>query len=312
VTDRPVVLSQLGRTHSERLAEAFPQIEVVPALVDDDLPDRADVLVNAPWGRDLLPRLVAETGVGWVHTVSTGVDKLDLDLFRDGPVLTCSRGASAVPIAEWVLAQMLAFEKDLPDSWITEPPEQWNLADLGTLDGRRVGLVGLGAIGSAVAARATAFGCELRAVRRTDTPSDIVGLDVTTDLPALVAWCDHLVLAAAATPDTRHLINADVLADIGPGAHLVNIARGSLVDQEALRLALDDGRVARASLDVVDPEPLPIGHWLFGHPAVRVSAHVSWSAPRSWERLVDGFHTNLRRWLAGAALDGIVDLDAGY
>lgn len=312
MTDRPVVLSQLGRIHSEQLAEAFPEIDVVPALADDDVPDRADVLVHAPWGRDCLPRLIPDTRVGWVHTVSTGVDKLDLDLFRGGPVLTCSRGASAVPIAEWVLAQMLAFEKRLPDSWITEPPEQWNLADLGTLDGRRVGLIGLGAIGSAVASRAAAFGCVLRAVRRTGAPSDIAGVDVTTDLPALVGWCDHLVIATAATPDTRHLVDTDLLVDLGPGAHLVNIARGSIIDHEALRVALDDGRVARASLDVVDPEPLPPAHWLFDHPSVRLSAHVSWSAPDSWERAVDGFHANLGRWLADEPLEDVVDLGAGY
>ena len=312
MSGRPIVLSQLGRKHSDRLGEAFPEVDVVPALAGDAMPDRADVLVSAPWGRDLLPRLIADTGVAWVHTVSTGVDALDLDLFRDGPALTCSRGGSAVPIAEWVLAQMLAFEKDLPARWITAPPEQWNLADLGTLDGRRVGLVGLGAIGSAIAHRAAAFGCRLRAVRRTGAPSDIESVEVTTDLPALVGWSDHLVLAAAATPDTHHLLGAELLTDLGPGAHLVNIARGSLVDQEALRAALDDGRVARASLDVVDPEPLPAGHWLFAHPSVRLSAHVSWSAPGSWERLVDGFHTNLRRWLDDDDLEGTVDLDAGY
>jgi phosphoglycerate dehydrogenase-like enzyme len=312
VTARPVVLSQLGRRHSEQLTEAFPDVDVIPILAGEDTPRRADVLVHAPWGRDELPALLAGTGVRWVHTVSTGVDTIDLDLFEDGPVLTCSRGASAVPIAEWVLAQLLAFEKDLPGQWIGEPPEHWNLADLGTLEGRLVGLVGLGAIGSAVATRASAFGCELRAVRRTDEPSPVAGVRVVPDLAELVAWCDHLVLAAAATRRTRRLVDADALASIGPGAHLVNIARGSLVDQDALRVALDDGRVARASLDVVDPEPLPAGHWLFGHPQVHVSAHVSWSAPGAWERLVVGFHRNLGRWLAGEDLEGMVDLEAGY
>ena len=312
MTDRPIVLSQLGRQHSEVLATAFPEIDVVPALVDDPPPDRGDILVNAPWGRDVLARLVAETGVEWVHTVSTGVDQIDLGLFADGPVLTCSRGASAVPIAEWVMAQLLAFEKDLPAQWITEPPEQWNLASLGTLDGRRIGLVGLGAIGTAVATRALAFGCEIRAVRRTNRPTDVAGVTVTDDLADVVGWCDHLVIAAAATPVTAGMISADVLAAIGPGAHVVNIARGTLIDQDALRDALDDGRVARASLDVVDPEPLPTGHWLFSHPAVHLSAHVSWSGPGAWERLVGGFHDNLRRWLDGTPLVGVVDLEAGY
>jgi phosphoglycerate dehydrogenase-like enzyme len=96
------------------------------------------------------------------------------------------------------------------------------------------------------------------------------------------------------------------------GVHLVNIARGTLVDQEALRVALEDGRVARASLDVVDPEPLPEGHWLYSHPRVRLSPHVSWSAPGTIERTIELFVDNLRRWREGRPLHGAVDPVAGY
>jgi phosphoglycerate dehydrogenase-like enzyme len=97
-----------------------------------------------------------------------------------------------------------------------------------------------------------------------------------------------------------------------PGTHLVNIARGSLVDQEALRRALDDGIVARATLDTVEPEPLPAGHWLYTHPAVRLSPHISWSSPRTMGRTVELFVENLSRFRAGAALNDIVDPMAGY
>jgi phosphoglycerate dehydrogenase-like enzyme len=123
-----------------------------------------------------------------------------------------------------------------------------------------------------------------------------------------------VVLAAPLTDRTRHLIDAQALAAIPPGAgvHLVNVARGGLVDQEALRPALDDGRVARATLDVTDPEPLPAGHWLYHHPRARISAHVSWSAPGAFELLLDTFVDNLRRFHAGEPLEGRVDLEAGY
>ena len=97
-----------------------------------------------------------------------------------------------------------------------------------------------------------------------------------------------------------------------PGVHLVNIARGSLVDQDALRVALDDGRVALATLDTVDPEPLPDGHWMYSHPQVRLSAHVSWSSPQAFERIVASFTDNLKRYVAGEPLEGIVDPDEGY
>ena len=97
-----------------------------------------------------------------------------------------------------------------------------------------------------------------------------------------------------------------------PGVHLVNVARGALVDQDALRAALDDGRVAVASLDAVDPEPLPDGHWLYTHPRVRLSPHVSWSAPDALDELIDRFIDNLRRHRAGRPFAGIVDRAAGY
>jgi phosphoglycerate dehydrogenase-like enzyme len=133
-----------------------------------------------------------------------------------------------------------------------------------------------------------------------------------TSVAELAAWADHLVVAAPATADTRHLIGSEVFAAIKPGAHLVNIARGSLIDQDALRAALEDGRVALATLDTVDPEPLPAGHWMYDHPRVRVSPHISWSAPGSIQRLFDCFLDNVRRRAEGQPLTGVVDVAAGY
>ena len=103
------------------------------------------------------------------------------------------------------------------------------------------------------------------------------------------------------------LLDADAFTLVRPGVHLVNIARGGIVDQDALRAALDDGRVARATLDTVDPEPLPAGHWLYSHPQVRLSAHVSWSSPARSERIMNLFLENLGRYLAGEPLEGVVD-----
>jgi phosphoglycerate dehydrogenase-like enzyme len=107
-------------------------------------------------------------------------------------------------------------------------------------------------------------------------------------------------------------LDDDALALVKPGVHLVNIARGSLVDQDALRRALDDGRVAMATLDTVTPEPLPKQHWLFSHPKVRVTAHVSWSSPHGWDRMLRWFAENLARFVAGEPLAGVVDPDEGY
>jgi phosphoglycerate dehydrogenase-like enzyme len=123
-----------------------------------------------------------------------------------------------------------------------------------------------------------------------------------------------LVIAAPSTPETRHLIGREALTHVKRGVHLVNVARGALVDQEALREALDDGRVARASLDVVEPEPPAAGHWLYTHPRVRLSPHTSWNMPGALDILLEPFLENLARWQAGKPLlaRDLVDVSRGY
>jgi phosphoglycerate dehydrogenase-like enzyme len=309
------VLCQLGDDIARRIESAVPGVTttVVPGTgpVPDDA--RGEVLLTAARGSDNIADVLGH-GVHWVHAFGTGVDHFPLDTL-DGRLLTCSRGASAIPISEWVLAVMLAFEKRLPDAWITEKPQHWNFpagGQLGTLYRRTLALIGLGGIGTAVAERALAFGMHVRALRRTDSPSPVEGVDVVGSLEDVLRDADHVVVTAPATPETYHLLDPAAFAAMKPGAHLVNIARGALVDQDALRVALDDGTVARASLDTVDPEPLPEGHWLYAHPKVRLSAHISWSMPDAADLLLGVFTENLQRYQRGEPMLGVVDVAAGY
>jgi phosphoglycerate dehydrogenase-like enzyme len=305
-------LSHLPVRAFVRIADAFPDVEFVHVPTEGDLP--ADVsgeaLLTFTWGSPNM-RQVLERGVRWIHTLGTGIDGFPTDAVGDR-VLTCARGASSIPMAEWALAVMLAFEKHLPETWVNEAPESWNSARLGGLHGRTLGIVGLGGIGAAIAERALCFGMRVRAIRRSDRRSPIPQVELAPDLDDLLASADHVVLVAPSTPETRHLIGAHALAQMKPGAHLVNIARGALIDQEALRSALDSGHIARASLDVADPEPLPAGHWLYTHPGVYLSPHVSWSMPGAIDVLIDSFAENLHRYIAGRPLEGIVNLAAGY
>jgi phosphoglycerate dehydrogenase-like enzyme len=173
-------------------------------------------------------------------------------------------------------------------------------------------MVGLGGIGEAVARRALAFGMEVRALRRRPIPSPLAEVQMHSALEELLEGSDHLVVAAPYTPRTHRLLDAAALEHVRPGVHLVNIARGGLINQDALRVALDDGRVAMASLDVVDPEPLPAGHWMYEHPRVRLSAHISWSSDEGYRRIFELFLENLGRYLAGEPLEGVVDKDERY
>jgi phosphoglycerate dehydrogenase-like enzyme len=311
----PVVWNQLGPVFGDMIRAAVPQVDVVDIPVEPvEAPSPAGQILYA-MPRHEVPQEQLTTravpwaaGLEWVHTASAGVDVYPPSLF-EGRTVTCSRGVMSVPIAEFVLATMLAADKRLPEMWAPDGPR--GDPKLGTLQGATLGLVGLGTIAEAVAERASVFGMEILAARRTERPSPIPGLTVAP-LQEVVARADHLVVLAPATPETWHLIDDAVLAAVKPGVHLVNVARGTLVDQDALLRALDDGRVRLASLDVTDPEPLPADHPLLSHPRVRISPHVSWSAPGMLGRSVERFVENLQRYLAGDPLLGLVDPGAGY
>jgi phosphoglycerate dehydrogenase-like enzyme len=301
-----------GRTGQGLLAglrAALPDLTVVEAGSPEAAAE-ADVLATLADGPGGIARALTSR-IRWIHVLGAGIDGFPLDIVGDR-VLTSSRGAAAPAIAEFVLAAMLAFEKQIPETWIDEPPTRWNSASLGGLAGRTLGVVGLGAIGTEVARRALAFDMNVVGIRRSAIPPPLPPVTLTSDLPSLLGVSDHVVVAAPATARTHHLFDDDTLQHIKRGAHFVNVARGSLVDQDALMRALDDGRIARASLDVVDPEPLPAGHALFGHERVRLSPHVSWSAPDTIRRTFELFTENLARYRAGQPLLGAVDLKEGY
>ncbi len=212
------------------------------------------------------------------------------------------------------MAAILAWSKRFPETFLSSPPEHWNFPKppLDRVEGSTLALVGLGGIGTAIASRAHAFGMRVRALRRTDAPSPIAGIQVVRALDELLPGADHIVLAAPATTRTRRLLDAAAFARMTPGVHLVNIARGSLVDQDALRVALDNGTVAMATLDTVDPEPLPGGHWLYSHPKVRMTAHISWYTPQLQDAAIDIFVENIGRYLRSEPLLHVVDPAEGY
>jgi phosphoglycerate dehydrogenase-like enzyme len=278
------------------------------------VPDGAEVLLTRPsagWFKAPARRPRGwPFGLRWVEVSSTGVDWFPPWLF-DGPHVTCGRGVNAVPIAEYVLAAVLLHEKRLDELRVRDAAD-WRQATLGGLEGKTLGLVGFGSIGRAVARRAQAFGLRVTALRRGGADTGDPSVVSAWSLHDLLAEADHLVLAVPLTPQTAKLIGREALSHAKPGLHLVNIARGGLVDQEALVEALDDGRLAAATLDVTDPEPLPDGHPLYRHPKVRLTPHVSWNAPGGDERLARKILDNLDRYVTGAPLADLVDPVRGY
>jgi phosphoglycerate dehydrogenase-like enzyme len=307
-----VNMGRFGAGMVPQLEALLPGERVVPWPADGELED-PEVLATLAIAREDVEAAILPS-IRWVHVLGAGVDGIPLDAIGDR-VLTCSKGASSVPIAEYVLAVLLAHEKQLPEQWLSAPPPAWNApqgGSLGGLAGTTMALVGVGAIGTEVARRALAFGVRVLAHRRSAAPMPLDGIEAAPSLEAALREADHVVVTAPSTPQTYHLIGEESLAWVKPGAHLVNIARGPLVDTDALLAALDDGRLAKASLDVAEGEPLAEGHPLYAHPKVRLTPHLSWSSSRTGPRTIEMFVENLARWRAGEPLAGIVDPTVGY
>lgn len=196
-----------------------PELNIVPARAP--LPELKDVealLTSAAGSSDLTELLAHCPQLKWIHILGTGVDNFPLELAKN-KLITCSRGATAVPIAEWVMAMLLSFEKKLPDSWITKPPQSWYVANLGSLEGKTLGLIGFGAIGQAVARRALAFDMRVLAKVRQHRTSSMAGVEFVECMGDLLPQVDHLVLALPATAESRGLIGTTELLQTKPGVH---------------------------------------------------------------------------------------------
>jgi len=244
----------------------------------------------------------------WVQLLSAGLDGYPAWVF-DGPVVTSARGVNAVPVAEFAMAAMLAHAKRLPEIWLRDAGS-WRYQTLSSLAGKSLGLVGFGAVGSALAARARAFDMEVNVLRASDAavPS---GHNRVATLADLMAASDHLVLAAPSTPQTRDIINDGALACAKPGLHLINIGRGDLVDEPALIRALDAGRLSGATLDVLRDEPPAEGNPLINHPLVRVSSHVAGSSQRTMQALATMIGDNADLFQRGQPLRNLVSEPSG-
>ncbi len=309
-----IIASQLDEDYNDvirqRLAAIDPDAQVigVPAGVPSDLPPQANILLLRPinvrgYTAPDTPPPGWPYGAQWVHLVSSGIDFYPQWLFN-GPPVTTSRGSAADNLAEFALAAIFAASKHLPDIWVKDA--QWNFTALRPLKGTTLGILGFGAIGESLAQKALALGLNVVALRQSQAPFG-AGVEAAKDIHDLFSRADHLVVAAPLTEATRHIINRDVLGSAKPGLHLINIARGGLLDQEALLEALDNGQIGLASLDVTEPEPLPDGHPLYTHPRVRLSPHTSAISTNSKQEIADTFLANLERYVAGQELANLAN-----
>lgn len=260
--------------------------------------------------------------LGWVHSSAVAVETICVaDLAARGVRLSNTRGVQAVPIAEHVLATVLALAKQLPFALERQRAARWSQHDFigarlpWVLRGRTLGLVGVGTIGAEIARLASAFGLRVIATRRRGGLPPVPGLAETlppSALHDLLARADVVVVAAPLTPETLGLMGRAEFARMKPGAVFVNVGRGRIVDRDALVEALRSGHLGGASLDVFHQEPLPADDPLWALPNVVLTPHTSGFRAGHWDETVDLFAENLRRYEAGEPLLHEVTPELGY
>jgi glyoxylate/hydroxypyruvate reductase len=253
----------------------------------------------------------------WIQGTSAGIGGL-LDrtgLVRSPIVFTTAAGVHGAPLAEFALLGLLHFAKDMPRLARWQAAKHWERHTTNLLRGSRVLLVGLGGVGREVARLLDAVGVEVCGVGLPDRSYQLPGVRdyvADTQIGDELLHVDALILACPLTERTRHLIGSRELARMRPGAVVVNLSRGQVVDESALIDALAGGRIAGACLDVFETEPLPPTSPLWAMENVIISPHSASTVAEENRLLTDLFIDNIGRWLAGEPLRNVYDKDAGY
>lgn len=319
--DSPVVtvLTAPGEPGPPGLEPLHEQAEVRFAADEADLraalPD-TDALMVTDFRTEALEAAWPSAGrLQWIHATSAGVDALLFPGIRDSEVaITNARGIFDRAIAEYVLGVILMFAKDFRRNVELQQAHEWRHRDTERILGKRVLVIGAGAIGREIGGLCRAAGLRADGVARRARDDDEVFETVhpVAELRTHLGAADFVVIAAPLTPATEGLIGADELAAMKPSARLINIGRGPILDTDALIEALEAGRIAGAGLDVFETEPLPADHPLWARSDVLISAHMAGDFLGWREALTEQFLENFERWRRGEPLHNVVDKNRGY
>ena len=313
---RPAVVAVVAP--GERPPSAFEAITAVAGLSIADSPERlaaalahSDVLFAWDFRTRLIPGALPHAGrLRWIHTASIGVDAvMTAEVAGSDVVVSNTRGVFEDPIAEYVLAMLLLFAKDVRETLRLQGRHEWVHRETALLREQRVLICGAGPVARAIARVLRGVGVAIDVVARSARAGDpdfgeVHGVERLDDL---LAHTDHLIVALPLTAATDGFIDGARLARLRRGAHVVNIGRGPLIDEQALLRALRCGHVAGAALDVFEQEPLPPGHPFWDMQNVVVSPHMSGDSIGWTERVVERFVGNLERYAAGRPLEDVVD-----
>lgn len=312
-----LLIPNMGTEAQNRIKSIGPDIELLIASSHDEAVQFAkDAEVSYSWlSSDIVKR---GENIRWIQVTSAGVERYMFDeLVNSDIILTNAKGLYGSQIAEHVMALVLGFVRAINILVRRQMEEVWeSRANLPVVElgGLTMTIVGLGGIGSVVAERASAFGLKIIGVdsMQTSKPDCVEMLWKTDRLPEALRQSDFVVICCPLTPETQNLMSEAEFAVMKPSAYLINIARGGIVDQDALVRALQGKQIAGAGIDVTVPEPLPKGHELWGMENVILTPHMAGQSPHGGDRIFGFFCENLRRYRAGEPLLNVVDKKAGF
>lgn len=310
------ILVYHGRAETYRalLAERFPDLEVAAGASDEVL-DRhvEDAEVLLAW-RFPVHALKRARRLRWIQLTSAGVDHVldGVAELRD-VVVTNTRGIHAELMADYAMGAMVMLQWSFPRLLRQQQARSWRHQYTEPLAGKTLGVVGVGAIGGEIARRGGAAGMTVLGMRRDPRPVEgVERMFGPAELREMLSLCDFVVLVVPATPATHRMVGEGELRRMRRSAFLVNVARGSVVDEPALVRALEEGWIAGAALDVFETEPLPATSPLWAMENVIVTPHIAGEPDDYPRRVMIVFEENIRRFREGRPLVNVVDLDRGY
>jgi D-2-hydroxyacid dehydrogenase (NADP+) len=289
--------------YANRLANRFPKLSIITATTAEQA---AAVLPNADallaFGSHM-PRGILEgaTRLKWIHALGTGVDGIvDQPFLRDDVIVTSTRGIHGAPMSELAILLMLSLARDFPRTVRAQDRASWERWRMQLLAGKTVGIAGTGLIAAALAPRCKAMAMRVIGISR--SPREMPGFDdmvALADLAAKAHELDFLVLLIPYSADTHHIVNDAVLGAMKPGSYLVNLARGGVLDEDALLRALRTGTLAGAALDVMQQEPLPVDHPLWHTAHLIITPHIGGYYDAYIDDATEQICRNLQRLQAG-------------
>jgi len=251
----------------------------------------------------------------WIQLLSAGVNHAPAEeILEKNILLTNNRGGYSIPIAEWIVLKALEMINNSKEFYEKQNERLWEMDNsLRELHGKTIGFIGTGDIAQEAAKRLDAFGVKILGISATGKPANHFHETYPIDkIKEIVAKCDFLVVAAPYTEQTHHLVDEEVLSSMKDGVYLINIARGSIIDEKVMIEYLRSGKIKKAALDVFEIEPLPVDNPLWEMDNVIVSPHNCWGSEMTHQRRFEIAHKNMKKYINNEELVNVIDLNKGY